>query len=106
MRAVSYRTGSPWNSRSSVVLSCAWFYIYPYLTGEVNTLVTGLDNGMYWRNTPPEGHILISIPFDVLPEVSRNLRQMDWILKSHSMDPETYMKWNAEEMAKLADSLG
>ena len=102
LRAVSYKTGTPWNNRSSVVLSCSWFYIYPYLTGEVNYMVTGLDNGMYWRNVPPPGNILISIPYNVLSEVSQNLREMDWVLRSHSMDAEAYMKWNIEEMGKLA----
>lgn len=103
LRAVSYKTGNPWNSRSSIVISCSWFYIYPYLTGQVNTIVTGLGHGMRWRKVLPEGLFLISIPFDVLSDVSQNLRQMAWRLKSHTMDKAEFMQWSAQERARLTD---
>jgi uncharacterized protein (DUF169 family) len=102
-RAISYKTGNPWNSRSSIVVSCSWFYIHPYLTGEANTIVTGLGHGMRWRAVLPEGQMLISIPFVILSDVTRNLRKMDWTLKSHTMRKAEFIKWSTEERAKLAD---
>ena len=45
MRAVSYSTGDPWESKLTHALGCSWIYIYPFQTGKVNYLVTGMTFG-------------------------------------------------------------
>jgi uncharacterized protein (DUF169 family) len=101
LRALSYRTGNAWSGRASIVVSCAWFYIYPVVTGEPHYMVTGLGHGMRWRKVLPEGLIIISIPFDLLPGFFQNLREMNRVLKSHLMDKEEYERWVSAEKAKM-----
>ncbi len=80
LRAISYRTGKMWVSKYSAAIGCAWIFVYPYVTGELNYTITGLGHGMRRRNLFPEGHQLISIPFDLLPSMLQALREMPWIL--------------------------
>jgi hypothetical protein len=42
LRAMSYSTGELWQSIKTPVLSCAWIFAYPWLTGKVNHIVTGM----------------------------------------------------------------
>jgi len=80
LRASSYRTGQMWTSKTTAVLGCAWLYIHPYISGEMNYMVTGIcSGGMTARKILPEGFVLISIPFDQLPGILDNLKNMQWI---------------------------
>ena len=84
LRAMSYTTGEMWSSQMTNVLGCAWLYAYPYITGEVNYLVTGLGYGMKVRKVFPENRQLISIPFDWLDTITQNLREMTWVLPGYT----------------------
>jgi len=86
LRAMSYRTGKMWSSKCSAAIGCAWIYVYPYLTGELNYTVTGLGHGMRRRKLFPEGHQLVSIPFDLLPSMLQALRDMPWVLPAYEPD--------------------
>jgi uncharacterized protein (DUF169 family) len=86
LRAMSYRTGKMWSSKYSAAIGCAWVYVYPYLTGELNYTVTGLGHGMKRRKLFPEGQQLVSIPFDLLPSVLQALRDMPWVLPAYKPD--------------------
>jgi uncharacterized protein (DUF169 family) len=86
LRAMSYRTGKMWSSKYSAAIGCAWIYVYPYLTGELNYTVTGLGHGMKRRKLFPEGHQLVSIPFDLLPSMLQALRDMPWVLPAFEPD--------------------
>jgi uncharacterized protein (DUF169 family) len=86
LRAMSYRTGKMWSSKYSAAIGCAWIYVYPYLTGELNYTVTGLGHGMKRRKLFPEGQQLVSIPFDLLPSMLRALRDMPWVLPAFEPD--------------------
>jgi len=86
LRAMSYRTGQMWVSKFSAAIGCAWTYIYPYLTGELNYSVTGLGHGMKRRNLFPEGRQIISIPFNLLPSLLQTLRDMPWVLPAYKPD--------------------
>jgi hypothetical protein len=44
------------------------------------------------RNTFPEGLLLITIPFDVLPEITQNLQTMKWDLPQYSWGKEAHVK--------------
>jgi uncharacterized protein (DUF169 family) len=80
LRASSYRTGQMWTSKTTAVLGCAWLYIYPYISGEMNYMVTGIcSGGMTARRILPEGLVLISIPFDQIPGILDNLKNMQWV---------------------------
>jgi uncharacterized protein (DUF169 family) len=86
LRAVSYRTGNMWSSKFSPAIGCAWVYIYPYLTGELNYTITGLGHGMKRRKLFPEGRQLISIPFDLLSSMLQTLQDMPWVLPAYKPD--------------------
>jgi uncharacterized protein (DUF169 family) len=92
LRAMSYRTGKPWLSKYSPAIGCAWIYVYPYLTGELNYIITGLGHGMKRRKLFPEGQQLVSIPFDILPSVLKALRDMPWDLPAYQPDGPEFVK--------------
>jgi uncharacterized protein (DUF169 family) len=92
LRAMSYRTGKMWVSKFSPAIGCAWVYIYPYLTGELNYAITGLGHGMKRRKLFPEGLQLISIPFDLLPSLLQTLQDMPWVLPAYEPDGMEYVQ--------------
>jgi len=83
LRAMSYSTGEPWVSKHSFVLGCAWLFVYPFISGKVNYVVSGLTFGSKILKEPPEGYIIISIPYDWIPVIIRNLQEMTWFLPSY-----------------------
>lgn len=68
MRATSYISGDLWESKSSPVISCAWMYAYPVISGKVNHITTGFYHGLKRRKAYPAGLRMISIPYQKLPE--------------------------------------
>ena len=99
LRAMSYRTGKMWVSKFSPAIGCAWAYIYPYLTGELNYFITGLGHGMTRRKLFPEGRQIISIPFDMLSDMLQTLQVMPWVLPAFKPDGKEFVK-------RLVDKLG
>jgi len=79
LRAMSYRTGKMWLSKCSAAIGCAWIFVYPYITGELNYTITGLGHGMKRRKLFPEGQQFVSIPFDILPSMLQTLQDMPWV---------------------------
>jgi uncharacterized protein (DUF169 family) len=92
LRAMSYRTGKMWLSRFSPAIGCAWIYIYPYLTGELNYIVTGLGHGMKRRKLFPEGLQLVSVPFDLLSSLLQTLQDMPWVLPAYERDGPEFVR--------------
>jgi uncharacterized protein (DUF169 family) len=92
LRAMSYKTGKMWVSRFSPAMGCAWIYVYPYLTGELNYTITGLGHGMKRRKLFQEGQQIISIPFDLLPSMLRTLKEMPWVLPAYKADGLEFVK--------------
>jgi uncharacterized protein (DUF169 family) len=99
LRAMSYRSAKIWTSKFSAAIGCAWTYIYPYLTGELNYFVTGLGHGMKRRKLFPEGRQIISIPFDLLPSLLQSLQKMPWVLPAYKPDGPDFVR-------QLMDKLG
>ena len=99
LRAMSYRSGNIWTSKFSAAIGCAWTFIYPYLSGELNYFVTGLGHGMKRRKLFPEGRQIISIPFDLLPSLLQTLQQMPWVLPAYKPDGPEFVR-------RLLDKLG
>lgn len=80
LRAMSYSTGEIWEPKATGVVGCGWLYVYPYKSGKVNYMITGLAYGMIARNVFPEGKVLVSIPWNWIPAISQNLKEMKWVL--------------------------
>jgi uncharacterized protein (DUF169 family) len=99
LRAMSYRTGQMWVSKFTPAIGCAWTYIYPYLTGELNYFITGLGHGMKRRQLFPEGRQILSIPFDLLPSLTNTLQEMPWVLPAYKPDGLKFVR-------RLTDKLG
>jgi uncharacterized protein (DUF169 family) len=78
LRASTHTTGKVLTSKATNVFACSWLYIYPYISGELNYMTTGLFWGMKSFQVYPEGLILITIPFDMLTMVARNLQEINW----------------------------
>lgn len=92
LRAVTYSTGKMWNSKSTLVVGCSWLYIYPFVSGELNYLITGLQHGMKARQLFPEGMFLISIPYDLLPVIIKNLHTIKWELPQYHKGKEAHVQ--------------
>ena len=84
LRAVSYSTGELWSSTATSGGACAYFFAYPYLSGKVNYVTTGLTLGLKGRRVYPEGLLLFSIPYDRIPIVTRNLEKMEWVIPAYT----------------------
>jgi uncharacterized protein (DUF169 family) len=76
LRSVGYSTGDYYSSKATPVVSCAWMYVYPVLSGEMNFTVTGLGLGMQALGVLPPGLFLISVPWNLLPTMMENLQEM------------------------------
>lgn len=95
LRAMSYSTGEIWVTKKTPVLGCAWIYAYPYQSGKVNHMVTGMSFGMKAHEVFPEGWILISIPWDWIPIITQNLKEMKWVLPSYTDGREKFYQRKA-----------
>ena len=100
LRATSYRTAEVWSSKFTNVIGCAWIYVYPYLSGEVNYGIIGLSHGMGRRKLFPEGLQFISIPYLMLPSVLQALRDMPWVLPSFEPDGQEFFNRTMKELAE------
>lgn len=98
LRAASYTTGEMWSSRMTNVLGCAWLYAYPYITGKLNYMVTGLGYGMKVRKVFPENRQLISIPFDWLATITQNLQEMMWVLPGYTEQRDKFYQQVYKEL--------
>ena len=76
---MSYSTGELWTSRATSGRACAYLFAYPYLSGKVNYVTTGLTLGLKGRRVHPEGLLLFSIPYQQIPVISSNLEKMEWV---------------------------
>jgi uncharacterized protein (DUF169 family) len=101
LRASSYSSGRMWSARGTSVIGCAWLYIYPYVSGELNFTVTGFGFGMRARRLFPEGLILMSIPWDLLPSLITNLQDMKWVPHSYTIGGEEHKK----KVKRIVDAL-
>jgi uncharacterized protein (DUF169 family) len=102
LRAMSYSTGEIWEPKGTPVVGCAWLFIHPYQSGKVNFMVTGLDFGMKAKESYPEGWILISIPWNWIPIITQNLKEIKWVLPSYEMGREKFVEFEVRAFVELA----
>jgi uncharacterized protein (DUF169 family) len=103
LRASTYTTGEMFESRGTTVANCTSLYIYPYQTGKINYMVTGLSWGMNGRRVYPEGLIILVVPFQQLRMVTDNLKEMTWYRDSLKLDRDGYVKWDYELTKKTQE---
>ncbi len=99
LRAISYSTGKMWSNKGTVVMGCAWLYIYPYLNGELNLTLPSF--GMRARNLFPEGLLPVSIPWGLLPSLTKDLQDMNWIPHSYTIGRAEHKK----KVKRIVESL-
>ena len=92
LRALNFSSGEMWSAKGTSVAACAWMYIYPVLSGEMNLTITGISLGMRALKVLPEGLMIISIPWTKLDETLKNLRNMKWSLASDEITGEEHKK--------------
>ncbi len=83
MRSMTYSSGELYCSRTTPVMGCAWVFIYPFQSGNVNFLIPEFVHGMKGRELFPKNSVLISIPYPWIPCMTANLKEMTWHLPSH-----------------------
>lgn len=99
LRAMTYSTGERYSSNYQPVMACAFLFAYPMITGKVNFITTGLSYGMKTFEVFPSGKILMTIPYQWIPVITKNLHEIDWVLKPYTMGREKY----AEYFAKVVE---
>jgi uncharacterized protein (DUF169 family) len=92
LRANSYDTGNMWSAKGTPVAACAWLYIYPYVSGELNFTMPCFSFGMKSRRLFPEGVLLISIPKNLFSGIVKNLQDMTWVPHSFTIGREEHKK--------------
>lgn len=103
LRAMSYATGELWESKKTPVLSCAWIYTYPYTSGKANHIVTGMSFGSKAKEVFPAGQILISLPWDKIPQVIAGLEEMKWVLPAYAEGREKFYKRKARVITECTE---
>ena len=101
MRSMSYSTGEIYSSNMSSVGACSWLFVYPFISGKVNYVVTGMGFGMKSRQVFPEGWMLIAIPYNWLPIITQNLKEMEWVLPAFTDGREKFMERDERIKAEL-----
>jgi uncharacterized protein (DUF169 family) len=76
VRASSYSSLNIWSGFGITALGCAWVFVKPFLSGEINFSISGVGIG---KGIFPDGKIIISFPYDVIPELIDNLQHMNWV---------------------------
>ena len=101
LRAMTYSTGEILETKSTSVLACSWLYAYPYQSGKVNFVFTGLGFGMKVHKVFPEGRILLSIPYQWIPIITQNLQEMKWELPSFTDSTEEFAERKMRVLGEL-----
>ena len=100
-RALSYSIGKPLTSKFTPVLMCAWVFAYPYITGKMNYSVTGIGYGIRMQKILPEGLFLISVPYDLIPMLIDNLKDMEWVLPMTTLSEEERKVFSTKIMEEI-----
>jgi uncharacterized protein (DUF169 family) len=92
LRAVQYDTGDPIVSKMTYVMGCNWMFNYPFVTGNINYLTTGICYGMKMYKLYPPGMQIVSIPRHHIDRVMRNMNEMVWTIPGHTDQKEEFYK--------------
>jgi len=101
LRAYAYTSGKMWQAKGTTVIGCAWLFIHPFVSGELNFTVSGLGAGMKSRQVMPGGLVLLSLPYDLLPMMVENLQDMEWVLPDYLAGRDAHNKMFQEVIEAL-----
>jgi uncharacterized protein (DUF169 family) len=105
LRAYSFSTGKMWDSKGTPVMACAWLYLYPYVSRELNFILTNVSHGMRAKQVFPEGLILVSIPYDLLPMIMENLKKIEWLPSMYTEGKEAHDRKFREVITEVTQQL-
>jgi uncharacterized protein (DUF169 family) len=88
LRATQWDTGDMIVSKMTYVMGCNWMFTHPYVTGEINTVWTGVCYGMKMYKLYPPGLPIVTIPWHHIDRVMRNMNEMPWTLPGHTDQKE------------------
>ena len=92
IRAMGYSTGDPIESKFTIALGCSWIFVYPFQTGKTNHMITGTTFGAKAKEVFTPGQFLFSIPYQQIPALTQNLKEMEWYLPSYSEGREKFLE--------------
>lgn len=101
LRAMCYCTGKKWSSFGTPVIACSWFTTYPYISGEINFLITDVSHGMVAKQVYPPGTVLVAIPYDKLNPVMEGLRKIEWYPAMYTEGREAHDRKFVETIESL-----
>ena len=101
LRANAYSTGEMYESKATPVFQCSWLYTYPYLTHKLNYVMTGLGFGMKAREVYPQGLAIVSVPWNLIPTIAQNMKEMQFVLPAWKLGREAWIKEESAILAKL-----
>ncbi len=58
----------------------------------MNYTITGLAFGMKAKQVFPEGWVLISIPYEWIPIITKSLQEMEWVPPSYTDAREKFLE--------------
>jgi uncharacterized protein (DUF169 family) len=90
LRAMCFATGKMWTSKGTPVIACSWLTTYPFISGEVNYILTDVSHGIRAKQIFPAGTILVSIPYDQLDNIIRGLQKIEWYPAFYSEGQEAH----------------
>jgi len=90
LRATQYDTGDLIESRMTYVMACNWLFNYPYVSGKINTVTTGISYGMKMYKLYPMGMQIVSIPWHHIDRVLTNMKEMPWSVPGHTDKKEEF----------------
>jgi uncharacterized protein (DUF169 family) len=105
LRAMCYATGKMWTSQGTPVIACSWLTTYPYISGELNYIITDVSHGMRAKQVFPPGTILISIPFDKINPIIEGLQKIEWYPAMFTEGREAHDRKFAETVETLHKKL-
>ena len=92
LRAMSYGTGEPFESKATAVFQCAWMFPYPYLQNKVNYITLGTGHGTTARETYERGEVMVSVPAPYFPIILDSLKEMDIVPEAWAMGREKWLE--------------
>ena len=92
LRATQYDNGDLIESKMTYVMGCNWMFNYPYISGKINTVTTGVCYGMKMYKLYPAGMQIVSIPWHHIDRVLRNMNEMPWTIPGHPDEKEEFYK--------------
>jgi uncharacterized protein (DUF169 family) len=102
-RAVTRATLNVLSSKTAPALACAWVYAGPFLTGETNYVVTPVGFG---TGIMPDGLIIITFPYQILPGLVRTLEDNDWTPKWVGFTRQELLDESDRHMKELEELSG